>query len=897
MKKRCIIFSLMIFALVNIQFLLMADESISEEIFEIDTYDAIRPKIALVLSGGGARGFAQIGVLQEFEKAGIPIDYIVGTSMGAIIGGLYSVGYTADKLDSIVTNAQWDDILSLEREIDRKDVFLEQKYVYDRSIIFLRFNNFNLNIPEGLVIGIKFQQFLQKLLWEGIYKPFGNFDHLKYPFRPVATEVISGESVAFDKGNLANCIIASATVPLRNSPVRIDSLIYLDGGLRANIPVEHAKEIFDPDIIITINTTSPLFTGDQLDKPWNIADQVLSIMMEQFSKESIKKTDLLIEPQIEGISNADFIMAQELIEMGRAEAEKALPLIKEMIHQKSRSKSLIIKNRDTIDIKNINNIALKNFSDKDSSMIFDKIMNEGYNISEIPYLVRNNDQYLAFSYILSENNIEARALHNDSSIKKIEFLNPIPEIMTEDFQLIDSVFSERIISKILLNEIKEYILNIYQKYGYIYSHIKKMSYDHTSKILSVSVDIGEVKDIKITGNLTSEFIIDRELLFEIGDTLTIEALTESWRNLSSSELFKNIVFDFYEYHDYCGVDVNIDVEEMGDQILSIGGRVDSERFGQIGLDLIQMNLFNFGTRFNLRFTGGPRNQSLSVALEQTRIMNSMITFGVRSYYSSVNQYRYNRNRFNDKGEEIYDYDRTGENKIELYGVNASLGTQIEKNGILSLQFRFERQRSYDLDEATISEFYSINTMKIGTIFDSENEYDFPTSGRLIEIFLETTTLQTPDAIGFSKASFFYRGNNSIGPHTIRPTFLFGYADETLPYPEFFWLGGQDNFFGLLENSEMGRQIIKASLEYRLKTPFDIFFDTYFSFRYDIGAAWALPEDIKISKLKHGVGSSISFDTPLGPAKFSLGKSFYLIKDPAAAIYGPLHFYFKIGMQL
>jgi NTE family protein len=139
------------------------------------------------------------------------------------------------------------------------------------------------------------------------------FCNLKYDFRPVATEVISGRSVAFSKGNLVNSIIASATVPLRNSPVRIDSSIYLDGGLKANIPVDQAKEIFDPDIIIAVNTTSPLFTGDKLDKPWNLADQVLSIMMQDYSKEAKKHADVLIEPDIDGITNTDFDKAEQLI--------------------------------------------------------------------------------------------------------------------------------------------------------------------------------------------------------------------------------------------------------------------------------------------------------------------------------------------------------------------------------------------------------------------------------------------------------------------------------------------------------------------------------------------------------------------------------------------------------
>jgi NTE family protein len=866
------------FLLVAFQNIVNADQT--NEVFFVNDPSDSNPRIALVLSGGGARGIAQIGVMQEFEKAGIKIDHIVGTSMGAIIGGLYSVGYTADDLDSIVSNADWDEILSLEREIERKDVFLEQKYLYDRSIILLRFNNFDLRVPEGLVIGIRFQYFLQNLLWEGIYKPFGDFCNLKYDFRPVATEVISGRSVAFSKGNLVNSIIASATVPLRNSPVRIDSSIYLDGGLKANIPVDQAKEIFDPDIIIAVNTTSPLFTGDKLDKPWNLADQVLSIMMQDYSKEAKKHADVLIEPDIDGITNTDFDKAEQLISKGREAARKMLPAIHDLIQQKSAEKY-----GQQIQIDSIENIDKNYLSGIDPVYLFDKIELDSVSSHDIP--------------VLQNNTVIPFADDNLLRVDTIEYMNQIPAKMAKDFHLIDSTIKSKPLSNNAdhLNKIKEEILKIYHKFGYSFSNIKMLKYNPEIRKLTINIDIGEVKNIKISGNATSDFIILRELVFDIGDTLNTHLLSESWSNLSSVELFKNVEFDFYTYDNYCGIDVNIDVEEMGDQILSVGARADNERFGQIGIDLVQMNLFNFGSRVNLRFTGGPRNQSISAALEQPRVMSSLITFGVRTYYSNYGIYRYKRLSSDSKGKMIYEYDREGENNIELYGINASLGTQIEKKGLLLLQFRFDRQRHYDIESDIKSEFYSINTMKIASIFDSENENDFPTSGRLIEIFLETTTLQTPDGVGFSKASFFYRGNNSIGSHTIRPSFLFGYADETLPYPEFFSLGGQDNFFGLNENAEMGRQIIRGSIEYRYKTPFQILFDTYFSIRYDIGSVWVLPEEIKISKLKHGIGTALALDTPLGPAKFSLGKSFYFVKDPASVIYGPLLLYFKIGMQL
>ena len=149
----------------------------------------------------------------------------------------------------------------------------------------------------------------------------------------------------------------------------------------------------------------------------------------------------------------------------------------------------------------------------------------------------------------------------------------------------------------------------------------------------------------------------------------------------------------------------------------------------------------------------------------------------------------------------------------------------------------------------------------------------------------------------SKAIFKYKANHTMGNHTFSPGVFFGFADVSTPLPELFNLGGQDDFLGLLEDQEKGRQIARGQIEWRYKSPFDIFFDTYFSLRYDLGAAWVVPEAIKFNELKHGVGASIAFDTPVGPAKFSIGQSFFFVKEPTKIIYGPLTLYYSIGIRL
>jgi outer membrane protein assembly factor BamA len=194
-------------------------------------------------------------------------------------------------------------------------------------------------------------------------------------------------------------------------------------------------------------------------------------------------------------------------------------------------------------------------------------------------------------------------------------------------------------------------------------------------------------------------------------------------------------------------------------------------------------------------------------------------------------------------------------------------------------------------------YSNINTLKFGILYDNENRFGFPTKGRKISIILESSIFQNSEAKSFSKISLSYKGNATFGVHTIRPIFYFGFADKTLPSNEFFNLGGIESFYGLSENEERGRQLFRGSMEYQVKLPFDIFFDTFLTFRYDLGSVWEVPESIKFQSLKHGIGSSVGVNTPIGPAKIAVGEMFYFRKSPNSVIYGYPHLYFSIGVNI
>ncbi|MEJ2617593.1 MAG: patatin-like phospholipase family protein, partial [Ignavibacteriaceae bacterium] len=165
-----------------------------------------KPVVALALSGGGARGLAQIGILKALEEAGIKVDIIIGTSMGSIIGGLYSAGYSVHQLDSIARNTNWNDLLSSERETNRRELFIDQKVTEDKAIFSLRMKGLTPILPTSINNGQKLSNYLNLLTLQAPIHADSSFDELKTKFRAVCTDLVTGSPVILSRGSLSQAM-------------------------------------------------------------------------------------------------------------------------------------------------------------------------------------------------------------------------------------------------------------------------------------------------------------------------------------------------------------------------------------------------------------------------------------------------------------------------------------------------------------------------------------------------------------------------------------------------------------------------------------------------------------------------------------------------------------------
>lgn len=829
--------------------------------FVLDAETIPLPRWVLVMSGGGARGLAQIGVLRALERQQLYPSAVIGTSIGAIIGGLWCAGYRADDIDSILRTLDWEDLLRLGDERNRGDLFLDQKAEYDRTALSVRMENFRPIVPEAASSGQRFERLLATLFWQAPLNPSGSFDRLRIPFCAVATDLVSGRTVAIRSGDLATAVRASSTFPLRYTPVRYDSLVLVDGGLLANIPVHVAHEQFHPHVVVAVNTTSPLLPPSALDKPWNVADQVVTVMMERFNARASLEADMTISPQLGDHSTLEFRRIEWLIAQGEQAGEHTIPVLRDRLEQWVKQH-----------------------------------MNGGEVLQAVPDHLRACLLHAAVRFGAVE------VLRDSSGVQWF----PVPHrrifaIRTSDRWLADSLrplvgqnYTRWLADSIVLawnRRLRSEELTMARL---------RVSFDTATHILHAALDSGIVVALELVGNRqVTDLVIERELRIRKGQPLRIRQLLDSWDGLLATELFTDVGFDT-RFLDSTrdGVVLTVRVRERGSQVLRIGGRIDNERNAQPTLELADLNVLSCGVRATLRLGGGARNSIAALRFDALRILESYWTTSVEGYWDSRNIYLY-RLRENLPPSQ-YEQLRIGERLEQRVGIRTAIGSNVETLGKVAVTMRYEYQRSFQLGDTSRGDRLWAPLVALGwsMVLDDENRADFPTRGSYFALRLERTIPDAPGWLQFYKVEALLRSTVALYRiHALRWSVRFGIADKMLPRAESFNLGGEDLFFGMREEEERGRQLLLGQLEYRVRSPLELLFPTYLSLRYDVGAVWQEMQAIKLDNLKHGVGITLAFDTPIGPARFSLGRAFYFRGSPTQTTVGPVLGYFSIGMRI
>ncbi len=326
--------------------------------------------IGLVLSGGGARGFAQIGMLKVIDEMHLPIKCVVGTSVGSIIGSLYSMGYSAEEIEQIVLSIDWTEIFS--DNVPRQNVYIGQKRWGPYANYFFNLNDrFAPNLPQGFIPGNKIMLDLFYLTYRASY--INNFDKLPIPFRCVSTDILTGKMKVFQSGSLAEAVRASSSIPSVFQPFELSDTLYIDGGVSENFPAGIAIET-GADYVIGLKTNSEYMKRDKLKDIIDVLNQTINIGMTNRMKTDTELCDVVLCPDLSDYNSADFSRVKEIIDQGEKTARlqyKELLKLKEECLDTKESKSernILIPMPDTVRFANIfveGNLYLSSFKVKE----------------------------------------------------------------------------------------------------------------------------------------------------------------------------------------------------------------------------------------------------------------------------------------------------------------------------------------------------------------------------------------------------------------------------------------------------------------------------------------------------------------------------------------------------
>jgi NTE family protein len=530
-----------------------------------------RPKIGLVLSGGGAKGFAHIGVLKVLEEAGVKIDYIGGTSMGAVVGGLYASGYSATQIDSIFSNTNFDELL--QDYIPRSSKNFYEKKNNEVYAVVLPFHKFKLGIPIALSKGMYNYSLLTKLTHN--VRHVRDFSKLPIPFLCIATDIEKGEEVILNGGYLAQAMLASSAFPSLFSPVEIDGKLLIDGGVINNYPVVELRKM-GADIIIGVDVQDDLKDRKSLTDATRILVQITNLDMIKRMEENIKITDVYIKPDVSQFGVISFNQGKEIIKKGEEAALLNLSKINELsqIAKKTQPNNLKVQ-KDSLIIKSVTLNQIKNYT---KSYIIGKLgfkigkkisyddlktginnINATQNFSRIIYTLEPYKDGDELKLSLTENPIKTYfkfGLHYDQLYKSALLVNLTRKknLLKNDVLSLDAGLGDNI----------RYNFDYYVDNGFHWSFGIKSRYNQFNKNLSNDFSNGEIlnqlglNSINIDyADLTNQVYVQTIFIqkYLIGAGIEFKNLKINSENLSViNPVFENSsytsIFGYLKYDSY-----------------------------------------------------------------------------------------------------------------------------------------------------------------------------------------------------------------------------------------------------------------------------------------------------------------------------------------------------------
>ena len=835
--------------------ILAADSLVIGGLTGINPYDlGDSYSVLLALSGGGARGLSAIGVLKAFEERGIRVRGLSGTSMGGIVGGLYACGYSPDQLKSLILSTDFPSLFSNRPE--RSTILQTRRQDRERHLLGIRFDGWQPNIPRGLTAAQRITELLSSLTNKANYQAGRDYRRFPIPFVTVSTDLVSGHLIEQTHGSLADAMRATMAFPLAFTAVEQDSMLLMDGGLLAPIPVEQVQSLTDSvTYVVAINTTSPLLSKEGLATPIDVANQVTTIMSHDKLVQQLLLADYVVAPPIDSFSASDFQNNEELIAIGyKAGLTAADSIIADLEVQYDR------------DVYAVAEVTVSGVDEETAAAIRVTLLNRTVTRRKLIGLLKGicRDRS-CFKLRVQITSGEARRVDGPRTVNLAIDITPGLDGGRLDITIEgNTIYSDStLISSMMLpsgivaaSDIirgLDRLVNLYAVDGYDLADVRTIQIDQTNNSLRIVVDEGFIYRVDVVNNERSrDWLIRSYFTLNRGEPFSTDKAMRGVANIFGTDLFDRVTIDLRPHPD--GVIVELGVVERKPTQLRFGWHWVDEYQSEEFVELLDDNILGIGLSALGHVRFGKDRWNVYSQVKVDRIFSTYLTALMRTWY-----WRVDRPLFDNRGK------KRDERIEEKYGVRFQIGQQIARLGTLSGGISFAETKWKD-SNGTKTKF-GLRSLYLESLVETLDRYPFPNSGNRYSLSLELTGKVFGGDIDFTRYFSSLETYLPLGDYlTYHPGLSVGISRSGLPPSEKFYTGGVNQFTGYQTDELSGDKIFLVNQELRVKLPLRL----YAMARYDFGDVYSSTDQIKMENLRHGFGLSLALDSPLGPVQFGWG---------------------------
>ena len=823
------------------------------------------PRLGLALAGGGARAAASIGVLKVLAEEGLPVSAVSGASMGALVGGLYAAGYSPAEIENIFLANDWNDIFK--DTPSRAFLTQEQKEAGSRPLLEFTYYRARFLPPVGLSAGQKLANLLTARTLAASFEADQDFNRLKIPFRAVAADLETGETVVLDHGLLHEALRASSAIPLVFQPVEVQGRFLVDGGMVNNLPVDVAKSM-GADIVIAVDASSKLEKKERLTSPLDIMSQAISIEIRRETKRQAALADMVIAPDTSDYSFTAFPSMKEIINKGEEAARAALPRIRELMRPRAAARpdqgrfritSLSIQGNENVPHDVIRYAMAASLPSREATK--DEILKAMAGVFRLGYfsdvaleLKKEEKGYHAVLFVVENPVVKAIEISGNSMI-------PAHEFTTELAGQINKTLNVNTLTSALDN-----VVGQYRKKGYVLVRVEHTGMKPDGSTLAIVMEEGRVDGILLAGEKkTQSSLIRREIKTTIGSPLNLDALGRDIQHLYALDYFESLTVDLTK-SPQGGVVLTFKIKEKPTVKVRLGLRFDLEDSFTGLTDILIDNLTGRGFKLYLNARYG-NYTDLTLGYHSPVFLRSYFVHTIQAYYRQRNYFIYE------------DKNKVNELNIARMGGEVAFGYQWFRFGDTYLRYRYETDRTSE----TLAPLAGESSLHIGSFaflstIDTRDSNAVAHKGILFKGSYESVRPAYGGNQEFTKTSAYLQGNLPLGKrHTVMIEGIAGIGSGAIPYQEKFGIGGADYLLGFplagYQRREFtGSNLMGFTLAYRLKIreyQLKAVKAVYVGITGQAANVWDTRDAMSTRDLRKGAGIGLYADTLIGPMRLDL----------------------------